>query len=189
MDIRSINCPKCSVPLPQEVFNRADFTNCPACHSLIMIRTFPALQKDISSRHAENIILDAEAGCFFHPQKKAVVACATCGRFLCSLCDIEFDGGHICASCLEAGKKKKKIKNLETHRVLYDNIALSTAILPLIVWPFTIITAPISIYVAIRYWNAPTSIIPRTKVRYMLAIVFSGLQLAGWAYFLTRFLK
>lgn len=189
MDIRSINCSKCFVPLPQEMFNRGDFTNCPSCHSSVMIRTFPALQKNISSRQAENILLDAEAGCFFHPQKKAVAACATCGRFLCSLCDIDFDGGHICASCLEAGKKKKKIKNLETHRVLYDGIALSTAILPLLFFWITIITAPISIYIAIRYWRAPTSIIRRTKVRFVLAILFSGLQLAGWTYFLTKFIK
>ena len=189
MDIRSINCSKCFVPLPQEIFNRADFTNCPSCHSSIMIRTFPALQKNISPSHAENILLDAEAGCFFHPQKKAVVACATCGRFLCSLCDIEFDNGHICATCLDAGKKKNKIKNLETHRVLYDHIALSVAILPLLIFWLTIISAPISIYVAIRYWKAPTSIISRTKVRYILAIVFSGLQLAGWTIFFSRFLK
>jgi len=189
MDIRSINCSKCYAPLPQEMFNRGDFTNCPACHSLVMIKTFPALQKDIPPQHAENILLDAEAGCFFHPEKKAVVACSTCGRFLCSLCDIEFNGGHICASCLDAGKKKKKIKNLETHRVLYDSIALSAAILPLLIFWITIITAPISIYVAIRYWNAPTSIIRRTKVRFIFAIVFSGLQLTGWTYFFTRFLK
>jgi hypothetical protein len=189
MDIRSVNCSKCSVPLPQEMFNRADFTNCPSCHSLVMIRTFPALQKNISAPHAENILLDAEAGCFFHPQKKAVVACATCGRFLCSLCDIEFDGCHICASCLNAGKKKKKIKNLETHRVLYDGIALSTAILPLLFLWITMITAPISIYIAIRYWKAPTSIIRRTKVRFVFAILLSGLQLAGWTFVILKLIK
>jgi hypothetical protein len=105
---------------------------------------------------------------------------------LCPLCDIEFDGGHICASCLSAGKKKGKIKNLETQRVLYDGIALSLAILPLLIFYLTIITAPISIYVAIRYWKAPTSILPRTKIRFILAIVFSGLQLAGWSYVIMK---
>jgi len=151
-----------------------------------MIKTFPALQKKMSAQQAENIILDAEAGCFFHPQKKAVVACSTCGRFLCPLCDIEFDGGHICASCLNAGKTKGKIKNLETQRVLYDGIALSLAILPLLIFYLTIVTAPISIYVAIRYWKAPTSILPRTKIRFILAIVFSGLQLVGWSYVIMK---
>jgi|SRR3972149_12231326 len=189
MDIRPINCSKCKASLPQEIFNHPDFTNCPSCHARVMTKTFPALQKDISSQPAENIGLDSEAGCFFHPQKKAVVVCATCGRFLCSLCDIEFDGGHICAACLEAGKKKKKIKNLETHRVLFDSIALSTAILPLLIFWLTIITAPISIYLAIRHWKTPTSIVRRTKVRFILAIVISGLQLTGWTYFFTRFLK
>lgn len=189
MDVRSINCSKCKAVLPQTIFNRPDFTNCPSCHAQVMIKTFPALQKDMSSQAAENIGLDSEAGCFFHQQKKAVVACAACGRFLCSLCDIEFDGNHICATCLEAGKKKKKIKNLETQRVLYDSIALATAIVPLLFFWLTFITAPISVYIAIRYWKAPTSIIHRTKFRYILAIVISGLQLSGWTYFITRFLK
>ena len=151
-----------------------------------MIKTFPALQKEISSKPAEDIGLDAEAGCFFHPQKKAVVTCATCGRFLCSLCDIEFNGGHICAACLAAGKNKKKIKNLETHRVLYDNIALFTALVPMIIFWFTIITAPMSIYIAIRYFRTPTSIIRRTRIRYFFAVIVSGLQLTGWTYFLLR---
>ena len=187
MDIRPINCSKCKASLPQEIFNHPDFTNCPSCHARVMTKTFPALQKDISSQPAENIGLDSEAGCFFHPQKKAVVVCATCGRFLCSLCDIEFDGGHICAACLEAGKKKKKIKNLETHRVLFDSIALSTAILPLLIFWLTIITAPISIYLAIRHWKTPTSIVRRIKCDLFWLLLFPAYSLPGGLIFLRDF--
>ena len=49
-------------------------------------------------------------------------------------------------------------------------------------WPFTLITAPAAIYVALRYWNAPMSLVPRTKIRFILAILFAGAELAGWSF-------
>jgi len=97
---------------------------------------------------------------------------------------VEFDGRHLCTSCLETGKKKRKIKNLENHRTLYDSMVLFLAIFPMILfWP-TILTAPIAIFLAIRYWNVPTSIIPRTKIRLIAAVVISGLQIIGWSAFI-----
>jgi hypothetical protein len=67
---------------------------------------------------------------------------------------------------------------LENRRTLYDNVALVVATLPfLMVWP-TIITAPMAIFLSIRYWKAPSSIVRRTKVRFVLAIVFALLEIA-----------
>ena len=45
---------------------------------------------------------------------------------------------------------------------------------------FTFITAPLALYMAIRHWNSPRSIVHRTRIRYVLAIVFAALQLIGW---------
>ena len=128
----------------------------------------------------ETILTDQEAGCFYHPNKKAVVACSNCGRFLCSLCDIDFGGQHVCSLCLAAGQKNRNFKNLENRRVLYDDLALALAIVPMIGVYFTLLTAPITLYVAIRGWSAPSSIIPRTKFRFVLAIVIALSQIAGW---------
>jgi hypothetical protein len=134
---------------------------------------------------------EKEAGCFYHPAKKAAVACAACGRFLCALCDVEFNGQHLCPMCLEKGKTKRKIKNLENHRVCYDKIALFVALISMLfIWP-TLISAPIVLFMVIRYWNAPRSIIPRTwnaprsiiprtKIRFILAFGIACLQIAGW---------
>ena len=72
---------------------------------------------------------------------------------------------------------------MENHRTLYDTIVLTLAIAPmLLVWA-TIITAPMAIFMAIRYWNAPTSIIPRTKVRSIVALIMGSLQTIGWSVF------
>ncbi|MCI0606204.1 hypothetical protein L0156_24725 [bacterium] len=94
---------------------------------------------------------------------------------------------HLCPPCIESGKQKGRIKTLENRRTLYDSIALSLSILPLLIFYFTIITAPIAIYMVFRYWNAPTSILHRTKWRMVVALIFSASQLVGWgllAYFL-----
>ena len=46
---------------------------------------------------------------------------------------------------------------------------------------FTLVTAPAALFVAIRYWNAPRSIVHRTKIRLVAAIVLALMQIAGWA--------
>jgi hypothetical protein len=119
-------------------------------------------------------MMDDEASCFYHPDKRAVIPCDSCGRFLCSLCDIELNNRHICASCLETGQEKGKIKNLENHRKLHDSIALHLAVLP-------IVTAPVAFYLAIRHWKTPSSVIPRSKIRQILALLISGGQMVGWS--------
>ena len=137
----------------------------------------------------DKVILDNEASCFYHPRKKAVVPCDSCGRFLCALCDVELHNQHLCPNCLESGKKKGKLKHLDNQRTLYDNIALRLAVYPIVLvffWFFTVITAPIAIVVSIRYWNAPSSLLPRTKVRFIVTIFLAGIQIVGWGYMILQ---
>jgi hypothetical protein len=190
MNIYPIPCTKCNEPLPHNLYNTSSLEVCPSCGVSIQVDAFPALLKEHEEgQSGEDIMLEDESSCFFHPQKRAVIPCDVCGRFLCALCDIEFSGQHICSQCLEVGKKKRKMKRLETDRVQYDDIALTLAIFPvfLFVWP-TIITAPISLFIAIRYWRAPLSIVPRTKVRFILAIFLSSVQIIGWTFLFLKLL-
>jgi hypothetical protein len=186
-------CPKCQAPLTESVFNRMELTPCPACAAPLQVEIFPALFRRVASgRDGEALMVDGESSCFYHPQKKAVLPCHGCGRFLCALCDCELHGQHFCPACLEVGRKKGKIKSLENERTLYDSIALSLAVLPLLIFYFTVITAPMALYVAFRYWNAPRSIVHRTKIRYVLAIFFAAVQILGWGvgvYFIARGVK
>jgi hypothetical protein len=178
----SIQCSNCRILLPLDTFNKDALVTCPVCHTEMYAFAFPALLKPVmQSKPAELILLEDDAGCFYHSQKKAVVACEYCGRFLCGLCDIDFNSQHLCTSCIEAGKKKKSLKNLENRRVLYDDMALAFAILPLISFFFTVITAPIAIFLAIKHWNSPSSIIPRrSKTRMVFAIGIALMQVGGW---------
>jgi hypothetical protein len=177
-----VECPSCKAPLAENLLNQIDLVPCAACGSKVRADVYPAFFRLITpGTSGETLVIETEASCFYHPQKKAVLPCEGCGRFLCALCDCELHGQHFCPACLQAGQKKGKIKRLEQERNLYDNIALSLAIYPLLIFYFTIVTAPMSLFIAFRFWNAPRSIVHRTKARLVLAISIATLELVGWA--------
>src|SRR5215210_4409047 len=180
--MNTVTCAKCQATLLGVNFNTGALSPCPACGTPLRVEVFPALFRKIERGGAgEALVEGGEASCFYHPQKRAAVACESCGRFLCELCDLHLDNRHLCPNCLASGQKKGRLRNLERERVLYDNIAVSLAVLPLLMWPFTLVTAPGALYVAIRYWNAPTSILPRrTKLKFVIAILLALAQIVGW---------
>lgn len=163
------------------VFNLPEFAPCPSCGAPLQVEVFPSFFRKIApGKSAEAVMLEGESSCFYHPQKKAVLPCDGCGRFLCALCDCEIKGQHFCPACLEAGKTKGKIKNLDNQRTLYDSIALALTIYPLLIFYFTIVTAPMALFIAIRYWKSPPSIVRRTKARFIAAITLALLEIGGW---------
>jgi hypothetical protein len=176
-----ISCTRCKTPLNSQALNTFALIPCPACGDPIRADVYPALFRKLPSGHTgDPLQAEKEAGCFYHPGKKAAVSCSVCGRFLCALCDVELNNSHLCPACLEKGKIKRKIKNLETHRVCYDKVTFFVALISMIlIWP-TIITAPVVLFMVIRYWSAPGSIIPRSKIRFILAFGIACLQIVGW---------
>ncbi len=181
-----VKCPKCQSPLEPGLFNTGVLQPCGSCQTPVQAEVFPALLRTIApGAEGEQVMLEGEASCFYHPVKKALRPCDACGRFLCALCDCELHGQHYCPSCLEAGRKKGKIKNLENRRVLYDSLALRLALYPwlfIITYIFSIFAAPAALFIAIRYWNAPRSLVHRTKTRLVFAIILSVVQIAFWIF-------
>ena len=176
-----VTCTKCGLVLNEALVNQPALNPCPSCKSPLRVEVFPALFSiPAPASHAQSVTTEGEASCFYHPNKKAVMPCEACGRFLCALCDVELNGQHLCPACLTSGQKKGKLANLDNRRVLYDSLALTLALLPILLWPFTLITAPAALFVAIRYWRAPGSVVHRTRVRLILAMVLSLAQMAGW---------
>jgi len=176
-----IHCPKCRAALLQHAFNRDEFAPCGSCGAPLLIEVFPALFRPVASgRAGEAILTEGEASCFYHPQKKAVLPCEACGRFLCALCDCEHQGQHLCPACLQTGREKGKIKSLENKRTRYDNMAMTLALLPLLIFYFTIITAPLTLYLAIRYWKSPLGLTQRSRVKMLVAAGIAMLQAGGW---------
>lgn len=183
MASRLVPCVRCRTPYPLELFNRPEFARCPACGIPVRVEVFPALFRPLSAGDAgREIEADREATCYYHPAKQAVIPCGHCGRFLCALCDIDYDGVHYCPGCLDAAKQKGNLATLIPRHTRYDDMALTLALGPLLIWPFTMMTAPAALYVILRYWRAPLSIIPRSRARFVLALLAVLPQLALWLY-------
>lgn len=177
-------CTKCSTPLPAQYFNSGQYSACLSCSSEVRIEVFPAyFREEAKGSGGEALLVDSEASCFYHPAKKAAVICSGCGRFLCSLCDCELDSAHYCPGCLEAAKEKGKIAAIENSRRCYDSLALQLALvgmIPIIFPYFTIFTASGAIFIAIRFWNAKTSIVRNpSHWRQITALILASLQLVG----------
>jgi hypothetical protein len=169
-----------SIPLPEPSVQ----SQCPVCNADTFVEAFPALLKDsVQGEAGKPLVVDDESSCFYHPTKKAEIPCEVCGRFLCALCDVELNGQHLCPTCIEKGSEKGSLARLEKGRTRYDDIALALAIVPMLFACITIVTAPATIYVAIRYWKEPTSIVHRTRWRFVVAILIACLQLLVWAFY------
>ena len=182
-----ISCPKCISALSAELINTDSLNACPSCNSVLRVDVFPALYRSLPMGHsAETLQMAKEAGCYYHPGKKAVTPCSACGRFVCALCDVALNGRHLCPTCFEKGKSKRKIKSLENHRTCYDTIALMVATVPILFYFITLFTAPLAIYLTVRHWNTPCGIIHRTRIRFILAFVMAGLQIAAWILFFSN---
>ncbi len=185
----AILCGACSFPMPAEGWNREDGVACPACRQRVQVLVFPALERPRRGSAPESIAGDTEASCFFHPHSRAAIPCAECGRFLCNLCDIELDGRHLCPTCFQSGVSTNKIETLETRRTMYDSIALAMATLPaILIWP-VLFGAPAALYLVIRRWRAPLSILPRTRVRFVLAALFALAEFAGIGFVIWAMLQ
>ena len=181
-----IACPKCRAVLGAEFFNQPAWQPCPSCATELRVEIFPALFREEIVTPAERVLVAGDAGCFYHPEKKAAVVCEGCGRFLCALCDLDFNGQHLCPSCLEAGRQKGKIEKLQTTRTRHDRIALVLALLPVLIFYFTIFTAPAALFYALWHWKSPGSIAPNhRRLNLIAAIIVASLEIAGWIAFFT----
>ena len=159
---------------------------CFTCGDTIHSRVFPAMWRALEVARPEQIVAGDDASCFNHPDNRAAAACQRCGRFICSLCAIPLAGQTLCPSCVEAHARgdtpPAAAPVIAPKRVLYGNMALSLALLPLLVWPLTLLTAPAALFVTLRYWRRPLSLRGGTHLPHIFALVFSLLQIAGWTF-------
>lgn len=179
-----IACPSCRTLLSVQIANTGRLHECPECGTHIRADLFNAFHRPIEQGQVgKQVQARGQAECFYHPGKMANTLCSSCGRLLCALCEIPIDGRVLCTHCLQTGRDKQKFQSLGQSRVLYDSMALQLAAWPLVLFPlfiFTIITAPAVIYIVLRYWRRPGSILPRTKFRFVAAFILAVTQLVGW---------
>lgn len=186
MAAQDLSCPKCHGALHPPAGEGRGISVCPRCRTRAEFEVFPALFAGPRlGRPGEALVDASEASCFFHAEKRAAVACESCGRFLCALCDLEMEGRHICPTCLAAGRKKGALKNLDQFRVMWPGVALLlTIVLPLVFYPFTPLFAIGALVVVAVGMRQPGSITGRRKILLStLAVLFAVAELAASVYF------
>ncbi|WOO42183.1 hypothetical protein [Rubellicoccus peritrichatus] len=147
------------------------------------IQLFPAAVRDEVLPEASPILTEGQSSCFFHPNIAATSICEVSGRFICDLCKTEWNGKTVSLTALQDLREKGDL-TLNNKRVIWDDISCALAVFPLLMWPFTIITAPVALGIALAKWRkGATSILRRSRWRYVVAIILSLLQIGGWITF------
>ena len=186
-----LRCDKCQTALPGAVVNTGTLVACPACGVSTLVQVFPAFSRVAPrGRAAEALASMEDASCFYHPAKKAAVPCDRCGRFLCTLCDLELDGRHVCPECIEIERRAGNTLR-PGGRPLHDLVALAVAALGTVpgIWFLSFITGPVALFMAIRYWNEPLrSPVPRGRWRLVVAGILGLLQTGAWLFLLYSYL-
>ena len=180
-----LRCDKCQTPLPGAAVNTLTPIACPACGTSLIVQVFPAFLRPVARGRVSETLGSAEdAGCFYHPRKKAVVPCGDCGRFLRALGDLERAGRHVGPTCRELARQAGRSLRAGNQRTLHDQVALTLAVVgPVIFGWGSLVTAPIALFLVIRYWNEPArSPVPRSRAWMIVAGLLALLQIAGWSF-------
>jgi hypothetical protein len=181
----SLSCPHCSEPLPVNLFVPGPTGQCPACHSKVEAYIFPEFHRDSSSASGIHLAHQHEAVCYFHSRYRARTPCDNCGRFLCEICAIHVGSRELCPECLSQLRKQRNETGLIHYAALFDNVALflvTAPVVTVIFWFFTILAAPVSLFLSFYYWSRQWNLLPRTRFHFGAAIFFSVLLIAFWAF-------
>jgi len=171
-------CPQCGRTLGDLSWHDSEEGVCRSCLTEFEFMRFPELSAKRQGATPKAVVVPEHATCYHHPENQAEVVCAGCGRFLCSVCAVNFGGRVICAACIKAGLETdaRSIKS----RVLFDGVALSIAVLPILAWPVTLVSAPIALGTAIYGWRKPPSLVTPGRSKLVAAALVSLAEIAGW---------
>jgi hypothetical protein len=195
-----VRCASCYAMIPDRLFREGGVIDCPACARRTRSILLPSLYKAAVSPTPPKPPEppgEGETACFYDPARKATQACDHCGVFVSDAWAAKWGTQTVCLKCLDQLRSKTKDQRYEGSRTLWDNVALGSAVGPYVIalmlsltffglflavipLMFTLVAAPIAIFVALRFWSAPRSLVPRGPLRLILALVFSGLTLTAW---------
>ena len=197
-----VRCSACGYHIPVAVFASSREGACPLCRRPVQAVLLPAMSH---VPHAgppalpEEPPAPGEPTCFYSPNRRAVRTCSHCGVFVSEAWSAQWGSEHVCLKCLDELRSRRKDARFQVRRVLWDNIALGTALLPFLICvpllllgpigmvlmamfalPASLISAPLALGFSIYAWKKPRSLVPRGPWRLVWALVLSLLQCGAW---------
>jgi hypothetical protein len=180
-----LTCPSCKRVLEPDAWRDSARRKCRACNTEFEFMAFPALAATRSAVAPQTAVPAADSTCFFHPENRTEAVCDQCGRFLCAICAVPFNGQKLCPTCISAQRSSGAEPTIR-ERTLFAGLAVSLAILPLLIWPVTVVTAPVALGLVCYGWNKPGSLVRgRGRWKLVVAGIFSLAEIAGWIAFLV----
>lgn len=172
-------CAACQSLLP--LGGSGETLTCGRCGRENWVTAFAGLGSVLTSQPPSLPIEPPQPGdpvCFYSPQRKATQSCNHCGVLISDVWSARWGSDVICLKCLDQLRAKGGDSRFEKKRILWDNIALALALLPMTIflWPFVFITAPAALFISIRYWKGPFSMVPRSHFRMAVALLISLVQ-------------
>ncbi len=151
---------------------------CRSCHRVTELMLFPALAGRPPALSVEPAA-EGEATCFYSPNRRATKSCSHCGVLISDAWAAQWGSQTVCLKCLEHLRGKGSDARFQTSRTLWDNVALAVALTPftVVLWFAAFITAPASVFLALWHWNSPRSMVPRSRLRLVLALLLGVAQL------------
>jgi hypothetical protein len=176
----ALPCPACKRTYEALDWIDANHCRCLKCQEDFDFFPFPALVATKEVVRPQAVAVAEDSTCFFHGENQAEKVCDGCGRFLCAVCAVPFAGKTLCPNCI-ANSKKDDVR-LVASRFLPGSAALSLALLPILLWPFTLLTSPIALYLAITGWKKPQSLVKPGRWKLVVAGIIALMQIGGWVF-------
>lgn len=174
-------CPSCKRSYEALDWIDANHCRCLKCQEDFDFFPFPALVATTEVAKPQAVAVAEDSTCFFHSVNQAEKVCDGCGRFLCAVCAVPFNGKTVCPNCI-ANSKKSDDASLVASRFLPGSTALALALVPMVVWPITLVTSPIALYFSISGWRKPQSLVRPGRWKHVVGGLIALLQVCGWIY-------
>ena len=124
-------CPRCRAALPEERLH--DGANvCLSCLGDFEARIFHPPQRSARVLQLAHSGPEGGVSCANHARNAAVAACDRCGLLICSLCQLDVEGGKLCPSCFERLSQEETSDTTRTRFRDYGSLAGIWAIVGLI---------------------------------------------------------
>ncbi len=156
--------------------NSIDTIICHGCGKKNKVVIYDTILKELNQGEKIcTVTEDDDANCYKHQKNLAVKSCEHCGAYICSLCDIEVNGKHICPDCFN--NQQNSPSNGKSN-FMHAQLAFILSIVQVFIWYLIPIFSIGIIIYSIIFWRKDKNPYSNSsKIFFVLAILISLIAL------------